>query len=66
MAGNCAATLCEIPTDIIRWHLITNEYYPSVMPSVMMAWLVIVWQLSVKYRRIVSIGIAVGRYLKYI
>jgi hypothetical protein len=62
MAGNCFATLCEIPTDIIRryirLHLITDGYYPSVM----MAWLVIVWQLSVKYRQILS----VGRYLKYI
>jgi hypothetical protein len=27
-----------------------------------MAWLVIVWQLSVKYRRIMSVGM----YLKYI
>ena len=32
------------------------------IPSVIMAWVVIVWQLSVKYQRKLS----VGRYLKYI
>ena len=31
-----------------------------------MAWLIIVWQLSVKYRRKLSVGKAVGMYLKYI
>ena len=39
---------------------------PTGNPSVTMAWMVIVRQLSVKYRRIVSVGISVGRYLKYI
>jgi hypothetical protein len=58
------ATLCEIPTD--------NSVYPSVcnhrrtIPSVFMAWLVIVWQLYVNHRRILSVGKAVGIYVKYI
>jgi hypothetical protein len=29
-----------------------------------MAWLVIVWQLSVKYQRILSVGISVGMYFE--
>jgi len=64
MACDFVATLCVIPTDIIRRKF--DGYYPSVMPSVKMAWMVIVRQLSVKYRRILSVGISVGRYLKYI
>jgi hypothetical protein len=61
-ACNCLPTLCEIPTDssrrYIHLYVITDEIYPSVI----MVWLVIVWQLSVKYRRILSVGM----YLKYI
>jgi hypothetical protein len=56
------ATLCEIPTKIIRLYLITD----GICPSVIMAWVVIVWQLSVKYRRNLSVGKAVSMYLKYI
>jgi hypothetical protein len=31
-----------------------------------MAWLIIVWQLYVKYRKKLSVDKAVGMYLKYI
>jgi len=34
--------------------------------SVIMAWVVIIWQLSVKYRWKLSVGKAVVMYLKYI
>jgi len=52
----------------------TDRYIPSVIvmvninricPSVIVAWVVIVWQLSVKYQRPVSVWKAVGMYLKY-
>jgi len=55
------ATLCEITTEIIRLYLITD----GICPSVIVAWVVIVWQLSVKYQRNLSVGKAVSMYLKY-
>jgi len=55
-------TLCKIPMEIIRLYLITD----GICPSVIMAWVVIVWQLFVKYRRNLSVGKAVGMYLKKI
>jgi hypothetical protein len=36
------------------------------IPSIIIAWVVIVWQLSVKYQRNVSVGTAIGSYSKYI
>jgi hypothetical protein len=64
MVGNCLPTLCEIPTDIIRRSIRQYVITDGIYPSVIMAWLVIVWQLSVKYRRILSVGISVGMYFE--
>jgi hypothetical protein len=62
IGSNCLPTLYEILTDnicrYIRLYVITDGIYPSVN----IAWLVIVWQLSVKYRWIIFIGMC----LKYI
>jgi hypothetical protein len=61
--GKCFRTLSNtdryIPSVIVMVN--TDEIFMSVI----MAWVVIVWQLSVKYRRPVSVRKAVGMYLKY-
>jgi hypothetical protein len=49
IGSNCLPTLCEIPTDIIRWYIHLYVITDGIYPSVIMAWLVIVWQLSIKY-----------------
>jgi len=56
IGSNCLPTLYEIPTDIIRRYIRLYVITDGIYPSVIMAWLVIVWQLSVKYRRILSVG----------
>jgi len=66
MAGNCLPSLCEIPTDIIRRSIRLYVITDGIYPSVIMAWLVIVWQLSVKYRRILSVGMYFEIYKKII
>jgi hypothetical protein len=56
IGSNCLPTLYEIPTDIIRRYIRLYVITDGIYLSVIMAWLVIVWQLSVKYRRILSVG----------
>ena len=64
IASNCLPTLCEIPTDIIRRYIRLYVITDGIYPSVIMAWLVIVWQLSVKYRRILSVSMYFEIYIK--
>jgi hypothetical protein len=64
IASNCLPTLCEIPTDIIRRYIRLYVITDGIYLSVIMAWQVIVWQLSVKYRRILFVGISVGMYFE--
>jgi len=56
IGSNCLPTLYEIPMDIIRRYIRLYVITDGIYLSVIMAWLVIVWQLSVKYRRILSVG----------
>jgi hypothetical protein len=55
MCGKYFRTLCQIPT------VKTDRIYPSVI----LEWVVIFLQLSVKYRRNGFVCKAVGVYLKY-
>jgi len=63
MGGKYFRTLSN--TDIYIPSVIVMVNTDGIYLSVIVVWVVIVLQLSVKYRLSFSIGKAVGRYLKY-